>query len=360
MSNATTQDMSGLSSAAVFSSSGAIHDMMDGLPFNVMYCDRELVIKYLNPRSAQTLKSLESLLPVPVSKIVGSKIDVFHKNPAHQRKLLSNPKNLPHRAQISVGTEVLDLLVSPVLDAKKNYQGAMVTWELITERLKMEETKVAVENAVSRMVTEFSNNARDIAEKSGGVAQGAQSLGATSEEMNASMEELTASINSIAQNSKNADVIAKSAYEVAEAGEKSIAKAIEAARAGEHGLGFSVVADEVRKLAERSSQATKEISKLISDSGKRVAQGSEISKQAGDAFQKIVAEVTKTTQSIAEISAAADEQLIAAKEVSTAIQQVAEETERSAIASESIAKATQELTRGAEELQKTVARFNVK
>ncbi|MBS1984479.1 MAG: PAS domain-containing methyl-accepting chemotaxis protein [Bdellovibrionales bacterium] len=253
--------------------------------------------------------------------------------------------------------------------------------------------QVEIEEAVRKMAQDFMTTSQNIAERASGVAQGAQALGATTEEMNASVEELTASINSIAQNAKNTDALAKATQQDAETGAKSIGKAIEAmeliskssediseivkviseiasqtnllafnaaieaARAGEHGLGFSVVADEVRKLAERSSQATKDISKLITESVKRVAQGSEVSKQAGEAFDKIVVGVGKTTQSISEVTCAAEEQLTAAKEISSAVQQVAEETEKSATASDQIAKGTKDLMAGSQELTNTIAKF---
>lgn len=98
--------------------------------------------------------------------------------------------------------------------------------------------------------------------------------------------------------------------------------AIEAARAGEHGLGFSVVADEVRKLAEKSSQATTEINKLIQETVRRINSGSEISRGAGSAFERIVAGVAKTNGAMSTINAATHEQKQLAARVSELISEL--------------------------------------
>jgi methyl-accepting chemotaxis protein len=112
--------------------------MVENAPINIMFADRDLRIQYLNPASIKTLRGLQQYLPVKVDDIVGQSVDVFHKSPEHQRRLLSDTRNLPHRAKIQVGPETLDLLVSPIYDENREYLGPMVTWEVVTDRLRLE------------------------------------------------------------------------------------------------------------------------------------------------------------------------------------------------------------------------------
>jgi methyl-accepting chemotaxis protein len=114
---------------------GVFEQMMENCSLNILRADTNLIIRYMNPASRATLAKLAHLLPCKVEDVVGSSIDIFHKHPEHQRRMMADPKNLPHQADIRLGPETLNLNLSPIYDEEKNYVGAMLAWEIATARV---------------------------------------------------------------------------------------------------------------------------------------------------------------------------------------------------------------------------------
>lgn len=95
--------------------------MMEQAPINVMFAGRDMKISYANPATIKTLKSIEHLLPIKADQLVGQSIDIFHKRPEHQRRLLADPSNLPHQANIQLGAEMLRLVGESSLRSKSEF-----------------------------------------------------------------------------------------------------------------------------------------------------------------------------------------------------------------------------------------------
>lgn len=152
------------------------------------------------------------------------------------------------------------------------------------------------------------------------------------------VEEAVAKVEHLGRMGQEIGTIIQTINEIAEQTNLlALNAAIEAARAGEHGRGFAVVADEVRKLAERSSQATGQISTLISEvqqgvqqtvtamdaSSREVALGTTQSEQAGTALIQILSSVEQVTTNVESIAALAERMSESVLEVQKTVEQVA-------------------------------------
>ena len=120
---------------------------VDGAQTAMMTIDRDLVITYTNEETKKLLgrhaEALRAIYPgFDPERIEGSCIDMFHKNPSHQRRLLDDPSNLPYETDIQVGPLTFHIRVSAMHDLDGNYIGNTLEWADVTDR-RVKELEVA-------------------------------------------------------------------------------------------------------------------------------------------------------------------------------------------------------------------------
>ncbi|MFK2823776.1 methyl-accepting chemotaxis protein [Arcobacter sp. YIC-80] len=189
--------------------------------------------------------------------------------------------------------------------------------------LSLEETSASLEQITSSVIsnsrnvtlmTKYSNNLIDSANKGQGLAK---STSNAMEEINTQVTDINEAILVIDNIAFQTNIL-------------SLNAAVEAATAGEAGKGFAVVAQEVRNLANRSAEAAAEIKRIVEAATNKAIEGKNISSQMIEGYDYLLNDISKTTETINEISISSKEQEKGIAQINDSISKLDKQTQQNA------------------------------
>ena len=252
--------------------------------------------------------------------------------------------------------------------ASASQQLASTSEQLAISTAQQSEAASGMAAAVEEMtvsinhVSDSANEAKHVTGETGSLSEdGRRIIQDTVEEMQlivATVTEASVTIHAVGENSQRISSIVQVIKDVADQTNLlALNAAIEAARAGEQGRGFAVVADEVRKLAERTAQATTEISGMIGavqssaqtavvtmqHAVTRVDCGKTMAGPAGESMNGISDGAGRVVAAVNEISSALREQSMASNDIAANVEKIAQMSEENSAATREAADTARQL-----------------
>jgi methyl-accepting chemotaxis protein len=236
-----------------------------------MVADRDLNIVYMNQTVRDMMRRAQAdirkdLAGFDVDRLMGANIDVFHRNPAHQRSLLATLSQT-FTSNLKIGGRSFRIIANPVRDSAGQHVGTVVEWADRTEEVRTEEEVQRVVDAVAAgdlreriavqgksgvflriseginrladdltsLVSTMQGAAQEIQRGTSDIASGNDDLSrrtseqaASLEETAASIEEITSTVAQTADNATRAKELAVDARKTADDGGAVARQAIEA------------------------------------------------------------------------------------------------------------------------------------
>ena len=232
--------------------------------------------------------------------------------------------------------------------------GAQALAQGATEQASSVQELAATIDEISNKVNQNADNAR----------QASKAAGCVSVKMDVSkekMQQMTQAMGDISSCSSEIGKIMKIIEDIAfQTNILALNAAVEAARAGTAGKGFAVVADEVRNLANKSTEASENISALIENSLRAVENGTQIVDDTAQSLIQAVNDVNEMTGIIEQISEASSDQADSIAQIIVGIDQISSVVQTNSATAEESAAASEELSSQSQLMKDLVGRFKLK